>query len=209
MKKAIIAKKIGMTQVFTENGDLTPVTVLQAGPCFVSQKKTIENDGYEAVQLAFGEIKEKHLTKPLKGHFAKASIKPAKFLKEFRLDDISSYSTGSEVKADIFNTGERVDITGISKGKGYQGAIKRHNQHRGPMAHGSKFHRAVGSLSSATTPGRVKKGKKMAGHMGAKQITTQNLSIVRVEIDKDIILIKGAVPGPNGSILSVKDTVKA
>ena len=209
MKKAIIAKKIGMTQVFTENGDLTPVTVLQAGPCFVSQKKTIENDGYEAVQLAFGEIKEKHLTKPLKVHFAKASIKPAKFLKEFRLDDISSYSTGSEVKADIFNTGERVDITGISKGKGYQGAIKRHNQHRGPMAHGSKFHRAVGSLSSATTPGRVKKGKKMAGHMGAKQITTQNLSIVRVEIDKDIILIKGAVPGPNGSILSVKDTVKA
>ncbi len=209
MKKAIIAKKIGMTQIFTENGILIPVTVLEAGPCVVTQKKTEENDGYTAIQVGFGNIKEKHVNKPSKGHFDKAGVVPAKVLKEFRLDNIDEYEVGSEIKADIFTAGDKVDVSGISKGKGFQGAIKRHNQHRGPMAHGSKYHRGLGSLSSATTPGKVKKGKKMPGHMGSVNVTIQNLEIVRADADKNLLLIKGAVPGNKGSVLVIKDSVKA
>ena len=209
MQKAIIAKKIGMTQIFADNGLLIPVTVLEAGPCVVTQKKTAENDGYEAIQVGFGELKVKQMNKPAKGHFDKAGVTPKKVLKELRLDDITAYEVGSEIKADVFAVGDKVDVTGISKGKGFQGPIKRHNQSRGPMAHGSKYHRGVGSLSSATTPGKVKKGKKMAGHMGNEQITIQNLEVVRADAEKNLLLIKGAVPGNKGSVLVIKDSVKA
>jgi len=209
LKKAIMAKKIGMTQIFTDNGTLIPVTVLEAGPCRVIQKKTIENDGYEAVQVGFLDAKEKGFTRPELGHFKKAESEPKKVLKEFRLEDISGLEVGSEIKADIFAPGDRVDVSGVSKGKGYQGTIKRHGQHRGPMSHGSKYHRAVGSLSSGTTPGRVKKGKRMAGHMGAAKVTVENLEIVRADAEKNLILIKGAVPGAKGAVLVIKDSVKA
>ncbi len=209
MEKAIIAKKIGMTQIFAENGILIPVTVLEAGPCVVTQKKTEENDGYKAIQIGFGDIKEKHVNKPRKGHFDKAGVDSVKVLKEFKIENIDQYEVGSEIKADIFAVGDKVDVSGVSKGKGFQGAIKRHNQHRGPMAHGSKYHRGVGSLSSATTPGKVKKGKKMPGHMGSVNVTVQNLEIVRADADKNLLLIKGAVPGNKGSILFIKDSVKA
>lgn len=209
MKKAIMAKKIGMTQIFSETGNLIPVTVLEAGPCVVVQKKTTENDGYEAIQVGFAEVKEKHVTKPLKGHFEKAGVDAKKYLKEFRLDDTSAYEVGAEIKADIFAAGDKIDVSGISKGKGYQGAIKRHGQSRGPMGHGSKYHRGLGSLSSGTTPGRVKKGKGMPGHMGAVKVTVENLEVVRIDAEKNLLLVKGAVPGPKGSILFVKDSVKA
>lgn len=209
MKKSIIAKKIGMTQIFAENGILIPVTVLEAGPCVVTQKKTIENDGYEAIQVGFGEVKEKKVNKPLKGHFDKAGISATKLLKEFKLENASEYELGALIKADIFAVGDKIDVSGVSKGKGFQGAIKRHNQHRGPMAHGSKYHRGVGSLSSATTPGKVKKGKKMPGHMGAENVTIQNLEVVRVDAEKNLLLVKGAVPGNKGSILVIKESVKA
>ena len=213
MKKAILAKKIGMTQVFSENGELVPVTVLEAGPCVVVQKKTIENDGYSAVQVGFLDARQNkrgiyYVNKPEKGHFDKVKVTPKKFLREFRLEDAQNYEIGAEIKADIFSKGDRVDITGTSKGKGFQGAIKRHNQHRGPMSHGSKYHRGLGSLSSGTTPGRVKKGKKMPGHMGAKRCTVQNLTIVSADADKNLILVKGAVPGPRGTMLIIKNTVK-
>ncbi|MBO5561934.1 MAG: 50S ribosomal protein L3 [Firmicutes bacterium] len=209
MQKAIVAKKIGMTQIFAENGLLIPVTVLEAGPCVVTQKKTEENDGYNAIQVGFGEVKAKKVNKPMKGHFEKAGVVPTKVLKELRLDDTSAYEVGSEIKADVFAAGDKVDATGISKGKGYQGPIKRHGQSRGPMAHGSKYHRGVGSLSSATTPGKVKKGKKMAGHMGSVQVTVQNLEVVRADAEKNLLLIKGAVPGSKGSVLVIKNSVKA
>ena len=209
MQKAIVAKKIGMTQIFAENGLLIPVTVLEAGPCVVTQKKTVENDGYDAIQVGFGEIKAKKVNKPMKGHFDKAGVVPTKVLKELRLDDTSAYEVGSEIKADVFAAGDKVDATGVSKGKGYQGPIKRHGQSRGPMAHGSKYHRGVGSLSSATTPGKVKKGKKMAGHMGSVQVTVQNLEVVRADAEKNLLLIKGAVPGSKGSVLVIKNSVKA
>ena len=209
MKKAIMAKKIGMTQIFSETGNLIPVTVLEAGPCVVVQKKTAENDGYEAIQVGFAEVKEKHVTKPLKGHFEKAGVDAKKYLKEFRLEDTSAYEVGAEIKADIFAAGDKIDVSGISKGKGYQGAIKRHGQSRGPMGHGSKYHRGLGSLSSGTTPGRVKKGKGMPGHMGAVKVTVENLEVVRIDAEKNLLLVKGAVPGPKGSILFVKDSVKA
>ena len=209
MQKAIIAKKIGMTQVFADNGILIPVTVLEAGPCVVTQKKTVENDGYDAIQVGFGEIKAKKVNKPMAGQFKKAGVEPKKVLKEFRLEDTSAYEVGAEIKADVFAAGDKVDVTGISKGKGYQGPIKRHGQSRGPMAHGSKFHRAVGSLSSATTPGKVKKGKKMAGQMGRVRVTIQNLEIVRADAEKNLLLIKGAVPGNKGTVVVIKDSVKA
>jgi large subunit ribosomal protein L3 len=209
MQKAIIAKKIGMTQIFAENGLLIPVTVLEAGPCVVTQKKTEENDGYNAIQVGFGDVKVKKVNKPMKGHFDKAGVEPKKVLKEFKLDDISAYEVGAEIKADVFAAGDKVDVTGTSKGHGYQGPIKRHGQHRGPMAHGSKFHRAVGSLSSATTPGKVKKGKKMAGQMGSVKVTIQNLEIVRTDAEKNLVLIKGAVPGAKGAVLVIKNSVKA
>ncbi len=209
MKKAIMAKKIGMTQVFSETGNLIPVTVLEAGPCVVVQKKTVENDGYSAIQVGFGTEKESKVNKPEAGHFAKAGVAAAKVLKEFRLDDAESYEVGAEIKADVFAAGDKVDVSGVSKGKGYAGTIKRHNHHRGPETHGSKSHRVTGSMSSATTPGRVKKGKKMAGQMGAENVTIQNLEIVSADAEKNLILIKGAVPGPKGSLLVIKDSVKA
>lgn len=209
MKKAIIAKKIGMTQIFTEAGLLIPVTVLEAGPCVVTQKKTVESDGYDAIQVGFGEVKEKNVNKPTKGHFAKAGVEPKKVLKEFRLDSISEYEVGQEIKADIFAAGDKVDVSGISKGKGYQGSIKRHGQHRGPMAHGSKYHRSLGSLSSGTSPGKVKKGKKMPGHMGSVSVTVQNIEVVRADSEKNLLLLKGAVPGNKGSVVVIKETVKS
>ncbi len=208
MKKAIVAKKVGMTQVFLESGELVPVTVLEAGPCVVVQKKTVEKDGYAAVQVGFGEIKAKQVNSPKKGHFEKAGVAPKKYLKEFKLEDADKMEVGAEIKADVFAAGDRIDISGMSKGKGFQGAIKRHNQSRGPMAHGSKYHRGVGSLSSATTPGKVKKGKKMPGHMGHVNVTVQNLEVIRVDAEKNLILIKGAVPGNRGTVLVIKNTVK-
>jgi len=208
MKKAIVAKKLGMTQVFTENGKLIPVTVLEAGPCVITQKKTKENDGYEAVQVGFGEVKLKRVTKPLKGHFTKAGVEVKKVLRELRLDDISGMEVGQEVKADVFAAGDKVDVSGVSKGKGYQGAIKRYGQSRGPMAHGSKYHRGLGSMGSGTTPGKVKKNKHMPGHMGSENVTVQNLEVVRADAEKNLLLIKGAVPGAKGTVVMVKSTVK-
>ena len=209
MKKAILATKVGMTQIFNEDGTLTPVTVLQAGPCVVTQVKTVENDGYAAVQVGFGDIREKLVNKPLKGHFAKAGVAPKRFVREFRLEDAESYAVGQEIKADVFAAGDKVDATAKSKGKGFQGAIKRHGQSRGPMAHGSKYHRHAGSNGSATTPGRVFKGKKMPGHMGAVRITVQNLEVVRVDAEQNLILVKGAVPGPKKSLVMIKESTKA
>ena len=209
MKKAILTTKVGMTQVFSEDGVLTPVTVLQAGPCVVTQVKTVENDGYSAVQVGFGDIREKLVNKPKKGHFAKAGVTAKRFLKEFRLEDAESYTLGQEIKADVFAAGDKVDATAKSKGKGFQGAIKRHGQSRGPMAHGSKYHRHSGSNGSATTPGRVFKGKHMPGHMGAVRVTVQNLEVVSVDAEKNLILVKGAVPGPKKSLVMLKESVKA
>ena len=209
MKKAIIAKKVGMTQVFSETGNLVPVTVLEAGPCVVVQKKTVENDGYSAVQLGFMDKKEKLTVKPEKGHFDKAGIAPKKVLKEFRLEDAQSYEVGSEIKADVFAAGDKIDVSGTSKGKGYQGAIKRHGQHRGPMAHGSKYHRHAGSNGACSDPSKVFKGKHMPGHMGSEQVTVQNLEIVRVDTENNLLLVKGAVPGPKKSLVTIKETVKS
>ena len=209
MKKAILTTKVGMTQVFSEDGVLTPVTVLQAGPCVVTQVKTVENDGYSAVQVGFVDIREKLVNKPKKGHFAKAGVTAKRFLKEFRLEDAESYTLGQEIKADVFAAGDKVDATAKSKGKGFQGAIKRHGQSRGPMAHGSKYHRHAGSNGSATTPGRVFKGKHMPGHMGAVRVTVQNLEVVSVDAEKNLILVKGAVPGPKKSLVMLKESVKA
>ena len=209
MKKAILTTKVGMTQVFSEDGVLTPVTVLQAGPCVVTQVKTVENDGYSAVQVGFGDIREKLVNKPKKGHFAKAGVTAKRFLKEFRLEDAESYTLGQEIKADVFAAGDKVDATAKSKGKGFQGAIKRHGQSRGPMAHGSKYHRHAGSNGSATTPGRVFKGKHMPGHMGAVRVPVQNLEVVSVDAEKNLILVKGAVPGPKKSLVMLKESVKA
>lgn len=208
MKKAILGKKIGMTQIFDEKGVAIPVTVIEAGPCTVVQVKTKDADGYEAIQLGFGEVKEKKLIKPMKGHFTKANVTPKKHLSEFRLDEIS-YNVGDEIKADIFSVGETVDVTGTSKGKGFQGVIKRHGQSRGPMGHGSMYHRRPGSMGSTSTPGRVFKGKKLPGHMGRVTVTIQNLDVVRVDLDKNVILVKGSVPGAKGAILKVKSAVKA
>lgn len=209
MKKAIMAKKIGMTQIFTEDGRLIPVTVLEAGPCSVVQKKTMENDGYEAIQVGFLDQREKLANKPKKGHFEKAGVSVKKYLKEFRLEDAANYEIGAEIKADIFATGDRVDVSGVSKGKGYASTIKRYNAQRGPMGHGSKSHRVVGSMGSAATPSSVKKGKRMPGHMGAVNVTLQNVEIVRADAEKNVLLIKGAVPGPKGAILVIKESVKA
>ena len=209
MKKAILTTKVGMTQIFNEDGVLTPVTVLQAGPCVVTQVKTVENDGYAAVQVGFGDIREKLVNKPMKGHFAKAGVAPKRFVREFRFEDAESYAVGQEIKADMFAAGDKIDATAKSKGKGFQGAIKRHGQSRGPMAHGSKYHRHAGSNRSATTPGRVFKGKKMPGHMGAVKVTVQNLEVVRVDAEQNLILVKGAVPGPKKSLVMIKDTTRA
>ena len=208
MKKAILAKKLGMTQIFTPDGTMIPVTVLEAGPCIVVQKKTIEKDGYNALQVGFGDIRANLLNKPKKGHFDSNKIKYRRYLREFRLDDCDQFEIGSEIKADFFEAGLKVDISGISKGKGFQGAIKRHNQTRGPMSHGSKYHRGLGSMGPGTTPGKVRKGKKAPGHMGAENVTVQNLEIVKVDAEKNLLLIKGATPGIKGALLFVKSTVK-
>ena len=208
MKKAILATKVGMTQIFNEDGVLVPVTVLQAGPCVVTQVKTVENDGYKAVQVGFVDKREKLVSKPVKGHFDKAGVSYKRYVREFKFENAEEYSVKDEIKADIFAAGDKIDATAISKGKGFQGAIKRFGQHRGPMAHGSKFHRHQGSNGSATTPGRVFKGKGMPGHMGSKQITVQNLEVVKVDADNNLILVKGAVPGPKKSLVTIKETVK-
>ena len=208
MKKAILATKVGMTQIFNEDGVLTPVTVLQAGPCVVTQVKTAENDGYEAVQVGFVDKREKLVSKPVKGHFDKAGVSYKRYVREFRFENASEYSVKDEIKADIFAAGDKIDATAISKGKGFQGAIKRFGQHRGPMAHGSKFHRHQGSNGSATTPGRVFKGKGMPGQMGHVKVTIQNLEIVKVDAENNLLLVKGAVPGPKKSLVTIKETVK-
>ena len=208
MQKAIIGKKIGMTQIFNAEGKVVPVTVVEAGPCSVVQKKTVDTDGYEAVQLGFGEVKEKHVTKPLKGHFAKSGVELRKVLKEFRLDEIT-LNVGDEVKADIFAEGEKVDVTGISKGKGFAGTVKRWGTHRGPMTHGSGYHRGPGSMGACSSPSRVFKGKRLAGHLGCEKVTVQNLDVVKVDIERNLILVKGAIPGPKGGIVTIKNTVKA
>lgn len=208
MKKAILTTKIGMTQVFDENGVLVPVTVLQAGPVYVTQVKTVENDGYNAVQVAYSDIRDTLVNKPRKGHFAKAGVESKRFLREFRFENAADYQIGQEIKADIFEAGDRVDATARSKGKGFQGAIKRHGLGRGPMSHGSKYHRHAGANSAAASPGRVFKGKKMPGHMGNVKVTVQNLEVVRVDAEKNLILVKGAVPGPKKSLVILKETVK-
>ena len=208
MKKAILATKIGMTQIFAEDGSLIPVTVLKADPAVVTQVKTVENDGYSAVQVGFGEIRENLVNKPKKGHFAKAGVPVKRFLREFRLEEAENYKAGDEIKADVFTAGDKVDATAISKGKGFQGAIKRHGQSRGPMSHGSKFHRHQGSNGSSSDPSHVFKGKGMPGHMGAKKVTTQNLEIVRVDADKNLILVKGSMPGSKKALITLKETVK-
>jgi large subunit ribosomal protein L3 len=224
MKKAILATKVGMTQIFNEDGTLTPVTVLQAGPCAVTQIKTVENDGYSAVQVGFVDKKEKivnkdkggnkevihrhGVNKAQKGHFDKAGVSCKRFIREFKFENADEYTLGSEIKADIFEAGDRVDATAISKGKGFQGAIKRHGQHRGPMTHGSKFHRHQGSNGACSSPSKVFKGKGMPGHMGCVKVTVQNLTVVRVDADKNLILVKGAVPGPRKALVTIKETTK-
>ena len=225
MKKAILATKVGMTQIFNEDGTLVPVTVLQAGPCVVTQVKTVENDGYSAVQVGFVDKKERivnkdkngkkeivhrhGVNKALKGHFDKAGVSCKRYVREFKFENAEEYTLGSEIKADMFAAGDKVDASAISKGKGFQGAIKRHGQHRGPMAHGSKFHRHAGSNGSASDPSRVFKGKKMPGQMGHVKVTVQNLEIVRVDAEKNLLLVKGAVPGPKKALVTIKETVKA
>ncbi len=224
MTKAILARKIGMTQIFDENGVVTPVTVLEAGPCTVTQVKTVENDGYNAVQVGFGEIKDKVIekdaggkkkiahphgtTKAMAGHFKKAGTESKRFVREFKFDNASDYQLAQEIKADIFEAGDFVDATAISKGKGFQGTIKRLGQHRGPMKHGSKFHRHQGSNGACSSPSRVFKGKGMPGHMGSKKITVQNLQVVRVDAEKNLLLVKGAVPGAKKALVTIKETVK-
>lgn len=209
MKKGIIGKKIGMTQIFDEKGNVVPVTVIEATPNVVAQVKTVETDGYNSIQLGYEEVKDKHINKPEKGHFTKAGLVAKKHLREFRVEDVENYKVGDEVKADIFEAGEKIDVQGTTKGKGFQGVIKRHGQHRGPMGHGSMYHRRPGSMGSTSTPGRVFKGKKLPGHMGRVTVTIQNLDVVRVDMDKNVILVKGSVPGAKGAILKIKSAVKA
>ena len=209
MKKAILATKVGMTQIFAEDGALTPVTVLQAGPCVVTQIKTVANDDYSALQVGFRDIREKLVNKPRKGHFDKAGVPYKRFVREFKFEDAENYSVKDEIKADIFAAGDKVDATAISKGKGFQGAIKRLGQSRGPMAHGSKFHRHQGSNGACSSPSKVFKGKGMPGHMGCKKITVQNLEIVKVDVENNLILVKGAVPGPKKALVTIKETVKS
>jgi len=209
MKKGILATKVGMTQIFNENGVLTPVTVLQAGPCVITQVKTVENDGYSAVQVGYVDKREKLVSKTIKGHFDKAGVSYKRYVREFKLENADQYSVKDEIKAEIFAAGDKIDATAISKGKGFQGAIKRHGQSRGPMAHGSKFHRHAGSNGACSDPSKVFKGKKMPGQMGNKKVTIQNLEIVRVDAENNLILVKGAVPGPKKSLVTIKETVKA
>lgn len=207
MKKAILGKKIGMTQSFDDKGNVVPVTVLQAGPCPVVQKKTVASDGYDAIQVGFGSQKEQRLTNPERGHFKKASVAPCFRLEELRLHDIEAFNVGQVLGADIFQVGERIDVTGISKGKGTAGSIKRHNQRRGPMGHGSRYHRSPGSLS-AVGPAKVLKGRVLPGRMGAERVTVQNLEIIKIDTERNLLLVKGSVPGIRGSLLRIKNSVK-
>ena len=209
--KTIIGRKVGMTQIFDEKGLVIPVTVIEAGPCPVVQIKTVETDGYDAVQLGFGTVKENKVNKPDNGHFKKAGVKTVKHLREFRAcpECLTGVKVGDEIKVDSFETGEKVDVQGITKGKGFQGVIKRHGQSRGPMGHGSMYHRRPGSMGSTSTPGRVYKGKNLPGHMGVETVTVQNLEVIRVDLDKNVILVKGSVPGNKGAILKIKDSVKS
>lgn len=209
MKKAIIGKKIGMTQIFNENGKIIPVTVVEAGPCAVIQKKTVEKDGYEAIQVGFGEIREKLVNKPAKGRFVKAGVSLRRTLKEFRLENSAEYEVGQEIMADIFQAGDKVDVSGVSKGKGFQGVIKRWHASRGPMTHGSKFHRAPGSMGASSDPSKTFKNKHMPGHMGNRNTTVINLEIVKVIPEKNLILIKGGIPGPNKALVVIRNAVKA
>ncbi len=207
--KTIIGKKVGMTQIFDEHGKVIPVTVIEAGPCVISQVKSVETDGYNAIQLGFGDVKESKVNKPIKGHFAKSKIAPKKHLREFRVDSVEGVEVGTEVKADTFVAGDKIDVQGTTKGKGFQGVIKRHGQSRGPMGHGSMYHRRPGSMGPTSTPGRVFKGKKLPGHMGRVTVTIQNLDVVKVDMDKNVILLKGSVPGAKGAILKLRTSVKA
>ena len=213
MNKAILGKKIGMTQIFLQDGRLVPVTVLEAGPCVVTQVKTQATDGYEAVQVGFGELADKRaeklLNKPELGHFKKAGVAPMRYLREFRLDDISSLKVGDAIKADVFAEGDKVDVSGISKGHGYTGVIQRWNHHTGPMAHGSKYHRGVGSMSANSDPSRVFKNKKMSGQYGNEKVTVLNLEVIRVDVERNLLLVKGALPGAKGALLFVRNSVKA
>lgn len=208
MAKAILGTKVGMTQIFSEEGKAIPVTVIQAGPCVVTQVKGTENDGYNAIQVGYKEQKETRLNKPMKGHLAKGQVKPVKVLREFRVDNSAEFKVGQEIKADIFDAGDQVDVTGISKGKGFAGPIKRHGFGRGPETHGSRYHRRTGSLG-AVGPNRVFKGSKLPGRMGTDKITVQNLQVVKVDAERDLILVKGAVPGPNKALLTIKTSVKS
>jgi len=207
--KGIIGKKVGMTQVFNEDGNMVPVTVIEAGPIFVTQIKTVETDGYNAIQVAFGDAKEKTFNKPVKGHFAKAGVAPKKCVLEFHVEDPSAFALGQAISADLFEAGQMVDVSGTSKGKGTEGPIRRWNQTRGPMSHGSKYKRGVGSLGANSTPARVLKGQTMAGRMGNEKVTVQNLELVRVDVERNLLLIKGAVPGPKGGFVTVQHAVKA
>lgn len=209
MLKAIIGTKVGMTQVFKEDGTLLPVTVVKAGPCVVVQKKTVGGEGYNALQLGFGEIRAKLVNKPKAGHFKKAGVEPMRYLREFRTDDVAEYEVGQELKVDVFAEGDKVDATGISKGRGFKGVIARHGQHRGPMTHGSRYHRRPGSMGACSYPGKVFKGKKLPGHTGVERVTIQNLEVVMVNAEKDMLLIKGAIPGANGQLVTIKKSVKA
>ena len=206
--KGILGKKLGMTQIFTEEGIVVPVTVVEAGPNVVTQVKTVEKDGYNAIQVGFEDAKEKSLNKPQKGHLAAANVLK-KHLKEFRVDAVEEFTVGQEIKADLFAAGEKIDVTGTSKGKGFQGPIKRHGQSRGPESHGSRYHRRPGSMGACSFPGRVFTNKKLAGHMGSVKVTVQNLEVVRVDADKNLILVKGAIPGPKGSMVTIKEAVKS
>ncbi|MDD3114234.1 MAG: 50S ribosomal protein L3 [Anaerovibrio sp.] len=210
MAKAILGRKLGMTQIFTEEGQVVPVTVVESGSNVVVQNKTVENDGYNAIQIGFGAIKDSKVTKPMKGHFAKAGVAPVKYIREMRLENASEYNVGDSISVDIFSAGELVDVTGTSKGKGFAGGIKRHNFARGPMGHGSKSHREPGSTGAMISGhgGRVLKGKKLPGHMGSEKVTVQRLTVVRVDADRSLLLIKGAIPGPKKGLVIVKSTVK-
>ena len=209
MKKGLVGKKLGMTQLFDQNGNVVPVTVVEVGPCVVTQKKTMEKDGYEAVQVGFGDLKVSRVNKPMKGHFAKGDVAPKRVLREFRLEDCSALNVGDILKADVFKEGERVDVTGISKGKGYAGVIKRHGAHRLKESHGTgPVHRHAGSMNAATDPSRIFKGKIGAGHMGVEQVTVQNLDVVKVDPELNMIVVRGAIPGPKGGIVYLKNSVK-
>ena len=207
--KKILGKKLGMTQIFTEDGTVIPVTVIQAGPLKVVQKKTAEKEGYNAIQVGFADVKEKKVNKPIKGHFDKSKVEYKKYLREFLVENSDQYEIGQEIKADVFEAGDKVDVIGVSKGKGTAGPIKRYNQARGPMAHGSKYHRAVGAMAACSYPGRVLKNKKMMGHLGSERVTVQNLLVARIDAEKNLILIRGAVPGAKGGLVTIKESVKA